>query len=164
MPEFEPPAFPEPIVPADFKIDDALADKGRGLYVGQCLMCHGAGAVSGGAAPDLRASPILLETRLTEAPEPRAYGRRGHQPVALVEYGGAVVVLQPAAEVHHDHHRELQLRGLSRDALPAVSRRHRDRGEVERHDRCDRAPHPLAGIEGLAGSWTRPTSPGTRAS
>ena len=61
MPEFEPPAFPEPIVPADFKIDDALADKGRGLYVGQCLMCHGAGAVSGGAAPDLRASPILLD-------------------------------------------------------------------------------------------------------
>jgi quinohemoprotein ethanol dehydrogenase len=61
MPAFEPPAFPEPIVPADFAVDDNLADKGRGVYVEHCLMCHGAGGVSGGATPDLRASPVLLD-------------------------------------------------------------------------------------------------------
>jgi quinohemoprotein ethanol dehydrogenase len=62
MPAFEPPAFPEPIVPADFAVDDKLADKGRRKYVEHCLMCHGAGAVSGGATPDLRASPVLLDS------------------------------------------------------------------------------------------------------
>ncbi len=61
MPTFEPPQFPKPLVPADFKVDDALADKGQQLYVSHCLMCHGSGAVSGGAAPDLRGSEILLE-------------------------------------------------------------------------------------------------------
>ncbi len=61
MPAFEPPVFPKPIVPADFKADEALVDKGRGLYVGRCAFCHGAGAVSGGGAPDLRASPIPLD-------------------------------------------------------------------------------------------------------
>jgi quinohemoprotein ethanol dehydrogenase len=61
MPAFEPPAFPVPIVPTDFAIDDELADKGRGVYVEHCLMCHGAGGVSGGATPDLRASPVLLD-------------------------------------------------------------------------------------------------------
>jgi quinohemoprotein ethanol dehydrogenase len=67
MPAFEPPAFPEPIVPADFAVDDKLADKGRGVYVEHCLMCHGAGGVSGGASPDLRASPVLLDPGATKA-------------------------------------------------------------------------------------------------
>ena len=49
MPSFEPPVFPEPIVPADFAIDDKLAGKGRELYVAHCLLCHGSGAVAGGA-------------------------------------------------------------------------------------------------------------------
>jgi quinohemoprotein ethanol dehydrogenase len=67
MPKLEPRVFPEPIVPADFKVDDGLADKGRAVYVSHCLMCHGSGAVSGGAAPDLRASPIVLEPSAMKA-------------------------------------------------------------------------------------------------
>jgi quinohemoprotein ethanol dehydrogenase len=67
MPAFEPPVVPEAIIPADFAIDDKLADKGRGVYVEHCLMCHGAGAVSGGATPDLRASPILLDPSAMKA-------------------------------------------------------------------------------------------------
>ena len=67
MPKFEPRAFPEPLVPADFKVDEKLADKGRAVYVSHCLMCHGSGAVSGGAAPDLRASPVLLDPAMMKS-------------------------------------------------------------------------------------------------
>ena len=52
--------MPKPVVPADFKVDPELAAKGSQLYVGQCVWCHGSGVVSGGYAPDLRASPIPL--------------------------------------------------------------------------------------------------------
>jgi quinohemoprotein ethanol dehydrogenase len=61
MPEPEPRAFPAPIVPADFTVDPALAEKGQELYVGHCVICHGSGGVSGGASPDLRASPIVVD-------------------------------------------------------------------------------------------------------
>jgi quinohemoprotein ethanol dehydrogenase len=67
MPKLEPPVFPQPVVPADFKVNDTLADKGRGIYVSHCLMCHGSGAVSGGATPDLRASPIVLDPKMMKA-------------------------------------------------------------------------------------------------
>jgi quinohemoprotein ethanol dehydrogenase len=67
MPTFEPPVFPEPIVPADFVVDDKLADKGREVYVAHCLLCHGSGAVAGGATPDLRASPVLLDPSAMKA-------------------------------------------------------------------------------------------------
>lgn len=60
MPKVGDPVVPKPIVPADFKSDPTLATKGRDLYVGRCVWCHGSGAVSGGYAPDLRASPIPL--------------------------------------------------------------------------------------------------------
>jgi quinohemoprotein ethanol dehydrogenase len=67
LPALEPKVFPEPIVPADFQIDATLVEKGRSLYVGHCLMCHGSGGVSGGAAPDLRASPIMLQASVLKA-------------------------------------------------------------------------------------------------
>lgn len=60
MPKVGDPVVPRPIVPHDFKSDPTLANKGRDLYVGRCVWCHGSGAVSGGYAPDLRASPIPL--------------------------------------------------------------------------------------------------------
>jgi len=44
----------------DIKVDDKLAYEGSWLYKESCSMCHGGGAVSGGYAPDLRASPIPL--------------------------------------------------------------------------------------------------------
>ena len=51
---------PKPLVPKEFKVDAGLAEKGGAIYVGNCVWCHGSGAVSGGYAPDLRASPIPL--------------------------------------------------------------------------------------------------------
>ena len=60
MPEVGEPVVPQAIVPADFKVDDAKARAGRQLYLNHCVWCHGSGAVSGGYAPDLRASPMVL--------------------------------------------------------------------------------------------------------
>jgi len=37
-----------------------LVDQGENLYVRNCTFCHGGSAVSGGYAPDLRASPVPL--------------------------------------------------------------------------------------------------------
>ncbi|MGQ0529710.1 MAG: PQQ-dependent dehydrogenase, methanol/ethanol family [Panacagrimonas sp.] len=59
MPKVGDPVVPKPIVPPDFKVDAQLAIKGRDVYTNSCVICHGAGAVSGGYAPDLRASPIF---------------------------------------------------------------------------------------------------------
>jgi quinohemoprotein ethanol dehydrogenase len=67
MPKVGEPVVPRPLVPADFQIDTALADKGREIYVTHCVICHGAGAVSGGYAPDLRASPIFLSLEALKA-------------------------------------------------------------------------------------------------
>ncbi|MEP7247546.1 MAG: c-type cytochrome, partial [Gammaproteobacteria bacterium] len=48
-------------------VDPALAAAGATLFGGQCASCHGTGAVSGGAGPDLRASAIVLsETAFAE--------------------------------------------------------------------------------------------------
>ena len=52
--------FPEPIKQADFEVDSLLAEQGNALWAKHCVLCHGAGAVSGGYAPDLRASTIPL--------------------------------------------------------------------------------------------------------
>jgi quinohemoprotein ethanol dehydrogenase len=40
-----------------FILDNELANQGAGVY-GKCFICHGGGAIAGGMAPDLRASPI----------------------------------------------------------------------------------------------------------
>jgi quinohemoprotein ethanol dehydrogenase len=40
--------FAKPIVPADFKPDEKLVDRGAKLYTAECVWCHSAGAVSGG--------------------------------------------------------------------------------------------------------------------
>ena len=60
MPEQPPAVFPEPIRQADFEVDALLAEQGNTLWAKHCVLCHGAGAVSGGYAPDLRASTIPL--------------------------------------------------------------------------------------------------------
>ena len=60
LPAAPPPAFAEPLVGEDFVVDEALAAAGESPYAGYCMLCHGAAAVSGGMAPDLRASRIVL--------------------------------------------------------------------------------------------------------
>lgn len=54
------PSFARPIVPPDFKPEPHLVDRGQAVYTGSCVWCHSAGAVSGGYAPDLRASTTFL--------------------------------------------------------------------------------------------------------
>ena len=60
VPPSPPPAFAVPVDPPDFVIDEAQAESGRQLYAQSCFLCHGGGAVSGGNAPDLRESPVVL--------------------------------------------------------------------------------------------------------
>lgn len=59
MPKLPPPYFPQPINFPTFEVNEESANIGSGLY-GYCMSCHGVGAVAGGMAPDLRASPIPL--------------------------------------------------------------------------------------------------------
>ncbi len=60
MPPSPPPHIPQPIDVADFAIDSALEAHGEKLFNEACFLCHGGAAISGGYAPDLRAS--LLST------------------------------------------------------------------------------------------------------
>jgi len=55
-----PPTFPKPIDAPGFVVDTNLIEQGSWLYKESCSMCHGGGAVSGGYAPDLRASPLVV--------------------------------------------------------------------------------------------------------
>ena len=63
LPPSPPPVFPKPIAAPDFAIDEKRVAAGGHAYVEGCLMCHGAGAESGGYAPDLRASAIVLDSQ-----------------------------------------------------------------------------------------------------
>ena len=60
MPASPPPYFPTAIDDPGFAIDEALAQHGLSVYSQSCFLCHGGGAVSGGYAPDLRASELVL--------------------------------------------------------------------------------------------------------
>jgi len=60
LPKLPPPSFAKPLKQEDFKVDEMLAQQGNVLWAKHCVLCHGAGAVSGGYAPDLRASTIPL--------------------------------------------------------------------------------------------------------
>lgn len=60
---------PQPLlatpVEAQEELDEALAERGELQYMlSGCLVCHGNNAVAGGAAPDLRMSPYLVNPEL----------------------------------------------------------------------------------------------------
>ncbi|MBU6267275.1 MAG: PQQ-binding-like beta-propeller repeat protein [Sphingomonadales bacterium] len=59
------PAYvaPDRALPDDagFTVDPALAKAGAAEYADRCATCHGAGALSGGAAPDLLRSAVPLD-------------------------------------------------------------------------------------------------------
>jgi quinohemoprotein ethanol dehydrogenase len=63
LPTAQPTKFELVDEPA-FKVDTKLAEHGAAVYTTHCYLCHGAGVVSGGTAPDLRASsaPLSSET------------------------------------------------------------------------------------------------------
>jgi quinohemoprotein ethanol dehydrogenase len=56
-----PPAFHvTAVIDPEFKEDPQLDARGARLFMQTCYLCHGPGVVSGGAAPDLRGSPVPL--------------------------------------------------------------------------------------------------------
>ncbi len=57
LPKLADPVITVPVDDHDFIIDVALSDLGSQVY-GKCSSCHGGGMVSGGMAPDLRASAV----------------------------------------------------------------------------------------------------------
>ncbi len=60
LPKAPPPTFAEALVQDDFKVDEMQAETGSHLFLKNCVTCHGGGAVSGGYAPDLRASQAVV--------------------------------------------------------------------------------------------------------
>ncbi|MCZ6658623.1 MAG: PQQ-dependent dehydrogenase, methanol/ethanol family [Gammaproteobacteria bacterium] len=65
LPPLPPPEVPTPIEAPFFEVDETTALTGADVY-GQCSFCHGDDALSGGSAPDLRASPIVLSAEAFE--------------------------------------------------------------------------------------------------
>jgi quinohemoprotein ethanol dehydrogenase len=61
LPPSPPPEQVKPLAAPDFHVDESLAAKGKINYARNCVICHGTAVVAGGAAPDLRASPIPLQ-------------------------------------------------------------------------------------------------------
>ena len=55
LPPTPSPTFAQPVDGNDVVLDDALVKEGGQLFA-KCQWCHGAGAIAGGGAPDLRAS------------------------------------------------------------------------------------------------------------
>jgi len=61
VPAYTPPPRVPPADP-DYKPDAARAQAGFMLFAGRaCLVCHGWNAIGGGAAPDLRYSPVITD-------------------------------------------------------------------------------------------------------
>ena len=61
LPPQPPPYKPEPLVYADFPLDESIVMQGAMLYGTYCGICHGGGAVANAMAPDLRASAVPLD-------------------------------------------------------------------------------------------------------
>ena len=53
------PTMARPVDGPEVTVDDALAKEGAQVFT-KCQWCHGAGAIAGGGAPDLRASAVPL--------------------------------------------------------------------------------------------------------
>jgi quinohemoprotein ethanol dehydrogenase len=63
LPPTPPPQFARPLDAPDFAVDEQLVKEGIEQW-SRCQLCHGPGAVAGGTAPDLRASPMPLDAAL----------------------------------------------------------------------------------------------------
>ncbi|MFO0688100.1 MAG: PQQ-dependent dehydrogenase, methanol/ethanol family [Myxococcota bacterium] len=60
-------ARPRPLEAPEFEVDPAKAERGQGIFFGNCVTCHGIDAVAGGVAPDLRASAVPLSAEAFDA-------------------------------------------------------------------------------------------------
>jgi quinohemoprotein ethanol dehydrogenase len=65
LPKLPPPTFVIPEEAPNFVLNDEQASRGANEYR-VCAACHGRGVISGGMAPDLRASPIPLVKEVFE--------------------------------------------------------------------------------------------------
>jgi PQQ-dependent dehydrogenase (methanol/ethanol family) len=65
LPPLQPPVRVVPPEPLDIVLDEAQVSRGKRLYygLGNCLICHGDGAISGGLMPDLRYANIATHDR-----------------------------------------------------------------------------------------------------
>ncbi len=61
LPAAPPPSRAVPIDDPGFVVDADKASRGTEIFGADCMTCHGPGAVAGGTAPDLRASPIAMD-------------------------------------------------------------------------------------------------------
>jgi quinohemoprotein ethanol dehydrogenase len=59
LPALPAPAAPEPLETSSFQVNAERAVAGADVF-NQCGFCHGFEAISGGIAPDLRASSLVL--------------------------------------------------------------------------------------------------------
>jgi quinohemoprotein ethanol dehydrogenase len=66
LPPGPPPKPEEPLKAPGFEVDPDKAKAGNVLFDKRCGTCHGYGVIAGGAAPELRASPIPLDETLFE--------------------------------------------------------------------------------------------------
>jgi quinohemoprotein ethanol dehydrogenase len=60
LPPSPPPTQVTVVDDPKFVLDPAKVETGKQLFAKNCVICHGVAAVAGGAAPDLRASPVPL--------------------------------------------------------------------------------------------------------
>ena len=60
LPSTPAPVHMQPIDDPSFQPDPKRMEAAQYYYQGRCLYCHGTAVISGGAAPDLRASPVPL--------------------------------------------------------------------------------------------------------
>ncbi|MFT4581516.1 MAG: quinohemoprotein ethanol dehydrogenase [Gammaproteobacteria bacterium] len=65
LPPTPPPIQLTPIDEPSFVTNQEMVEVGKQLYLKHCVICHGPGVASGGGAPDLRASGILLNLEAT---------------------------------------------------------------------------------------------------
>ncbi|MCC7253805.1 c-type cytochrome, partial [Hyphomicrobium sp.] len=62
MPSVGERTFVKVLTPSEFSPEAELVDQGKHVYTSRCAWCHGAGGVSGGYTPDLRASDAFLHS------------------------------------------------------------------------------------------------------
>jgi len=60
-------AFAKPLQAPEFTVYPELAERGSHVWSQSCGMCHGPAGTAGGNAPDLRASPVLLDEKALHA-------------------------------------------------------------------------------------------------
>lgn len=62
LPKAGPKLTVQAIADSEYKPAPTVEVSGAGLFANSCAYCHGAGAIAGGGAPDLRSSAIVLDT------------------------------------------------------------------------------------------------------